>query len=144
MSHCLLIFSISENKLNIFQQLFRFLPWFDYTIRQAIIENGITFNSDQYVSCFHQPILFLHAVDDRTVPLELGYKVYYKQVIYTIQHTFQCNLKLLFILFLYISCLELLDVVETSHGDLLNFIGMLLPKILGIDIYLRTMIHISQ
>uniref|UniRef100_A0A6M2DL80 Putative monoacylglycerol lipase abhd12 n=1 Tax=Xenopsylla cheopis TaxID=163159 RepID=A0A6M2DL80_XENCH len=59
-----------------FSLLFRFLPWFDYTIRKPILENGFLFKSDQYVSCFHQPILFLHAEDDKTVPLELGHKLF--------------------------------------------------------------------
>lgn len=111
-----------------FLQLFRFLPWFDYTIRKPILENGFLFKSDQYVSCFHQPILFLHAEDDKTVPLELGHKVF---------------IVLLFIVYIkfYIQYLELffsysqlLNITEINHGDQYNFIDMMLPKILGIDI----------
>lgn len=53
---------------------FRFLPWFNYTVVEAIESLG-RFQSDKHIATFSQPILILHAEDDLIIPFELGYRV---------------------------------------------------------------------
>uniref|UniRef100_U5ETP8 Putative monoacylglycerol lipase abhd12 n=1 Tax=Corethrella appendiculata TaxID=1370023 RepID=U5ETP8_9DIPT len=59
-----------------FSILFRNLPWFDYTILTPMYENNLRFESDKHIAEFRQPILILHAEDDRVIPFKLGYKLY--------------------------------------------------------------------
>ncbi|XP_055383385.1 lysophosphatidylserine lipase ABHD12 isoform X3 [Condylostylus longicornis] len=56
--------------------LFRFLPWFDYTIANPLYANSLRFESDQHINEFRQPVMILHAEDDYVVPFHLGYKLY--------------------------------------------------------------------
>lgn len=56
-------------------QLYRHLPWFDYTIAQPMHSNFLRFESDKHIAEFRQPVLILHAEDDLVVPFNLGYKV---------------------------------------------------------------------
>lgn len=56
-------------------QLYRHLPWFDYTVSRPMYNNMLRFESDQHIAEFRQPVLILHAEDDLVVPFDLGYKV---------------------------------------------------------------------
>ena len=62
--------------------LFRKLPWFDFTIAKPMYNNNLRFLSDEHIGEFRQPILILHAEDDRVVPFELGYKVCFHIILY--------------------------------------------------------------
>ncbi|XP_026461173.1 LOW QUALITY PROTEIN: monoacylglycerol lipase ABHD12-like, partial [Ctenocephalides felis] len=50
---------------------FRRLPWFEATIMRPLA-NRFPFNSDVHIKYVRQPILILHAPDDRHVPICLG------------------------------------------------------------------------
>lgn len=39
-------------------------------------DNKLRFESDQHIAEFRQPVLIMHAEDDRVVPFHLGYKLY--------------------------------------------------------------------
>ncbi|XP_056637294.1 lysophosphatidylserine lipase ABHD12-like isoform X1 [Diorhabda sublineata] len=56
--------------------MFRFLPWFSYTITEPMYKNGFTFESDKYICNVDAPILILHAQDDHVVPIKLGKRLY--------------------------------------------------------------------
>lgn len=55
--------------------MFKYLPWFQYTVTEPLIENGFTFESDRFICRVDAPILILHAEDDHVVPIKLGKKV---------------------------------------------------------------------
>lgn len=59
-----------------FSKLFRYLPWFSYTIIEPMQENNFTFASDTHIKSVDCPILILHAKDDSVVPYHLGQKLY--------------------------------------------------------------------
>ncbi|KAK9876849.1 hypothetical protein WA026_015084 [Henosepilachna vigintioctopunctata] len=56
--------------------LFKYLPWFEACIVNPLTNNGFVFQSDEYILNADCPILIMHAEDDRTVPFELGKKLY--------------------------------------------------------------------
>lgn len=59
-----------------YSQLYRRLPWFEYTILKPMYENELRFESDQRIAEFRQPVLIMHAEDDIVVPFHLGYELY--------------------------------------------------------------------
>lgn len=59
-----------------FSKLYRNLPWFDVTIVNPMFENRLSFESDKHIVSVRQPVMILHAEDDRVVPFSLGYKLY--------------------------------------------------------------------
>lgn len=58
-----------------FSKLFRYLPWFEYTISDSMFKSNLRFESDKNIAKYPQPINILHAEDDLIVPFKLGYKV---------------------------------------------------------------------
>lgn len=48
---------------------------FDYFVIEPLVESGITFKTQEYLSNSAIPILILHAEDDWVVPFALGIKV---------------------------------------------------------------------
>ncbi|KAI4471526.1 alpha/beta hydrolase domain-containing protein [Holotrichia oblita] len=64
---------ISEYPLS---RIFRFLPWFHFTIIEPMHENNFVFATDKHILNVDCSILILHAEDDLIVPFELGYKLY--------------------------------------------------------------------
>lgn len=56
--------------------LFKDLPWFKYTIVEALYNSGFQFESDTHILHVDCPILILHAEDDLVIPVKLGYKLY--------------------------------------------------------------------
>lgn len=65
-----------EIKEHPMSQLYKHLPWFDYTISKPMHSNMLRFQSDEHISEFRQPLMILHAEDDLVVPFKLGYKLY--------------------------------------------------------------------
>lgn len=59
-----------------FAKMFTVLPWFDYFFTTPMYENGLRFQSDQYLENTKAPILILHAKDDKIVPYKLGVLLY--------------------------------------------------------------------
>ncbi|CAH1099058.1 unnamed protein product [Psylliodes chrysocephalus] len=59
-------------------RMFKYLPWFQYTVTEPLIENGFTFESDRFICRVDAPILILHAEDDHVVPIKLGKKLYHE------------------------------------------------------------------
>ncbi|CAG9855792.1 unnamed protein product [Phyllotreta striolata] len=57
-------------------KFFRFLPWFESTITQPLVDSGFTFESDRFICRVDSPILILHAEDDNVVPFKLGKKLF--------------------------------------------------------------------
>uniref|UniRef100_A0A1B6KQE8 AB hydrolase-1 domain-containing protein n=1 Tax=Graphocephala atropunctata TaxID=36148 RepID=A0A1B6KQE8_9HEMI len=57
-------------------QLFTFLPWFDFCFVEPVYENNLRFESDMNLRNVSEPLLFLHAEDDRVVPFKLGRKLH--------------------------------------------------------------------
>lgn len=58
-----------------FARIYRSLPWFEFTIVNPMYENHLTFESDRWIGKVKEPVMILHAEDDRVVPFHLGYKV---------------------------------------------------------------------
>ncbi|KAB0792240.1 hypothetical protein PPYR_14199 [Photinus pyralis] len=65
-----------EMKLYPFIMLLQFLPWFSYTVLDAVQENKLLFKTDEHINNVDCPILILHAKDDMIVPFKLGRKLY--------------------------------------------------------------------
>lgn len=55
--------------------MFKYLPWFTYTVVDPMQANGFTFQTDKFICNVDAPIVILHAKDDHVVPYKLGYKV---------------------------------------------------------------------
>ncbi|KAJ8977565.1 hypothetical protein NQ317_005414 [Molorchus minor] len=64
-------------------RLFKYLPWFSYTVVEPMQQNGFTFKTDHFICLVDVPIIILHAQDDHVVPYRLGYKLY--------QHALKCR-----------------------------------------------------
>lgn len=58
-----------------FAIVWKYLPWFDFTIVQAVL-NIVRFESDRHLAEFPQPVLILHAEDDYVVPFRCGTQLY--------------------------------------------------------------------
>ncbi|XP_018569390.1 monoacylglycerol lipase ABHD12 isoform X2 [Anoplophora glabripennis] len=56
--------------------MFKYLPWFTYTVVEPMQANGFTFQTDKFICNVDAPIIILHAEDDHVVPYKLGYKLY--------------------------------------------------------------------
>ncbi|GLV42606.1 uncharacterized protein CBL_03345 [Carabus blaptoides fortunei] len=56
--------------------IFRNMPWFKYTVVDALYNNGLRFESDVHIMHVDNPILIIHAEDDLVVPFKLGFKLY--------------------------------------------------------------------
>lgn len=56
-------------------QFFRNMPWFKYTVVDALYNSGFRFESDAHIMHVDNPILILHAEDDLVVPFKLGFRV---------------------------------------------------------------------
>lgn len=65
-----------EIRMHPFSRLFKHLPWFDFTISSPMYANRLRFESDIHILKFPQPIMIIHAEDDRVVPFLLGYRLY--------------------------------------------------------------------
>ncbi|KAH8248092.1 hypothetical protein KR038_012061 [Drosophila bunnanda] len=59
-----------------FARMFKHMPWFDFTVSRPMYENLLRFESDIHVTEFPQPIMIIHAEDDKVVPFHLGYRLY--------------------------------------------------------------------
>ncbi|XP_037357733.1 protein ABHD12B [Talpa occidentalis] len=57
-------------------KIYRKLPGFLRTIKDALKEDKIVFPNDENVKFLSSPLLILHCEDDKTVPLEFGKQVY--------------------------------------------------------------------
>ncbi|XP_017837586.1 lysophosphatidylserine lipase ABHD12 isoform X2 [Drosophila busckii] len=65
-----------EIRLHPFSRPFRHLPWFEYSISEPMFQNKLRFESDKHIYEFPQPVMIVHAEDDRVVPFILGYRLY--------------------------------------------------------------------
>lgn len=70
---------ILENWIKIFSsdifQLFKWLPWFELCVVNAVHDHGFIFNTTRNVQDVDCPIMIMHARDDPVIPFTLGEKV---------------------------------------------------------------------
>lgn len=73
---------VSMNILNNFResdhyflQVYKWLPWFSYTIIDPMIENGFDFDSQSYIQDVDCPVMIIHAKDDEIIPYQIATKV---------------------------------------------------------------------
>lgn len=58
-----------------FMQPFRNMIGFNFFFVDPLIQNNISFKSDEYLQRSKVPLLILHAENDWVVPMQLGEKV---------------------------------------------------------------------
>ncbi|KAK9879687.1 hypothetical protein WA026_006747 [Henosepilachna vigintioctopunctata] len=57
-------------------EVYKWLPWFKYTIIDPMIQNGFDFDSQSYILDVDCPIMIIHAKDDEIIPYQLATKLY--------------------------------------------------------------------
>lgn len=70
-----LLVNIQYYLFYIFTQPFRNMIGFNFFFVDPLIQNNISFTSDEYLQRSKVPLLILHAEDDWVVPMQLGEKV---------------------------------------------------------------------
>ncbi|KAF5301889.1 hypothetical protein FQR65_LT08721 [Abscondita terminalis] len=65
-----------------FTKIFLWMPWYEATMVDPFEENGLVFNTADYILNVDCPIMIIHAEDDSVVPIDLGRRLYETAIIF--------------------------------------------------------------
>lgn len=59
-----------------FTKIFLWMPWYEATMVDPFEDNGLVFNTENYLLKVDCPVMIIHAEDDSVIPITLGQKLY--------------------------------------------------------------------